>query len=534
MSDNLDMNDYTSWDAGFEHLCQVLAPHFRRPETRARLRRYLHALLGTPSRKNAWQMAEAVAEPGPQGMQRLLNAASWDAAAVRDELRTYVTTQLGAPESILVLDETGFLKKGTRSVGVARQYSGTAGRIENQQVAVFLAYASPSGYSFIDRELYLPQEWTQDAARCRQAGVPSTVTFATKPTLAVRMLERAVAAQVPARWVVADSVYHTDDLRLWLEAQGFWYVLGLACTAPIWTRGEQVAAQTLCAELPADAWVRLSAGEGAQGARHYDWAWLQLPYASAAGMRHWLLVRRSIKTPSELAYYHAYASAETSLAELVMAAGRRWVIETGFAQAKGEIGLDHYQVRQWGAWYRFITLGLLAYAYLALLGNTVATAAPVTVPERRRLLGLSAVSAEERAWRLHWSQWRRAHQARAKRSHTRRRAGEPGAAGTPPPPAKVLVGLRSLTEGTWAGIARLLPRRQIHRGQPAYSDRTLLEAMLWVMARGVAWRALPEALGPWHTVYTRYQQWVKDEVWSQVVAILLPGSSPAAQQEVSL
>ena len=355
-----------SWTTTWEALQARLAPRFRRAEVRARVGRYVTGLLGPVERKNGWQIAEYLSELGPQGVQRLLNAAEWDADAVRDDLRAYVIEHLGDEGGVLILDETGFLKKGSKSAGVARQYSGTAGGQANQQIGVFLAYASARGCAFLDRTLYLPASWADDPERCAEAGIPATVPFATKGQLAQAMLERAFAAQVPARWVVGDTVYGTDELRQWLEAQGQSYVLGVPGTHLIWSAGCQEEAQTLVAGLPTEAWTRLSAGEGSQGPRWDDWACLRLPYESAPGMAHWLLVQRSFSDPTDLAYYRVHGPADTSVPEMVRVAGLRWAIETGFEQAKGEVGLDHYEVRRWKAWYRHITLALLAHAYLAV------------------------------------------------------------------------------------------------------------------------------------------------------------------------
>ena len=352
----------TTWEA----LQARLAPRFRRAEVRARVGRYVAGLLGPVERKNGWQLAEYLGEPGPQGVQRLLTAAEWDAEAVRDDLRAYVIEHLGDASGVLILDETGFLKKGSKSAGVARQSSGTAGGQANQQVGVFLAYASTRGCAFLDRALYLPARWANDRERCAAAGIPATVPFATKGQLAQAMLARACAAQVPARWVVGDTVYGTDELRQWLEAQGQSYVLGVPGTHLIWTAGRQEEAQTLVAGLPPSAWTRLSAGEGSQGPRWDDYACLRLPYESAPGMAHWLLVRRSLSDPTDLAYYRVHGPADTTVPEMVRVAGLRWAIETGFEHAKGEVGLDQYEVRRWKAWYRHITLALLAHAYLAV------------------------------------------------------------------------------------------------------------------------------------------------------------------------
>ena len=336
-----DQEPGQAWPTTWEALQTRLAPRFRRAEVRARVGRYVAGLLGPVERKNGWQLAEYLGEPGPQGVQRLLTAAAWDAEAVRDDLRAYVIDHLGDESGVLILDETGFLKKGSKSAGVARQYSGTAGGQANQQIGVFLAYASAHGVAFLDRALYLPASWADDRERCAAAGIPATVPFATKGQLAQAMLERAFAAQVPARWVVGDTVYGTDELRQWLEAQGQSYILGVPGTHLIWSVGRQEEAQTLAAALPENAWTRLSAGEGSQGPRWDDWACLRLPSESTPGMAHWLLVRRRCSDPTDWAYSRVYGPADTTVPEMVRVAGRRWAIETGFEHAKGEVGLDH-------------------------------------------------------------------------------------------------------------------------------------------------------------------------------------------------
>ena len=356
------------------HTC--IAPRFRRAEARQRARRYLVGLLAPVERKNGWQLAEHLGESGPQGVQRLLNAADWDAEAARDDLRTLVVEHLGESDGVLVLDETGFLKKGTKSVGVQRQYSGTAGRRDNQQIGVFLLYASTRGAAFIDRALYLPEVWAGDAARRAAAGVPGTVAFATKGELAVAMLMRAFAAGVPATWVVGDTVYGHDELRRWLEEQGRSYVLAVPATHGIWTDARQVEAQVLADELADDAWTPLSAGEGSQGPRLYDWACFALPYEAAPGMAQWLLVRRSRSDPSERAYYRVYGPAATTVETMVRVAGRRWCIEVAFEEAKGLVGLDQYEVRGWTAWHRHITLALLAHAALVMARTSGLEPAP--------------------------------------------------------------------------------------------------------------------------------------------------------------
>ena len=357
--------EIASWPTGLDGLHARIAHRFRRAEAGGRAKRYLAGLLDRVERKNGWQLAEHLGEPGPQGVQRLLNAADWDVEAVRDDLRSYVTEHLGHAAGVLIVDETGFLKKGTKSVGVQRQYSGTAGRIENCQIGVFVGYASHQGRAFLDRELYLPQEWVQDPARRGEAGVPPEVSFATKPELARQMLARAFAAGVPASWVSGDEIYGNDGaFRRWLVAENHPYVLAVSAHHPLWQSGTQERADHLIAALPPAAWAPLSAGAGSQGERLYDWACIQVPYESAPGTAHWLLARRSLSDPTEHAYYRVFGPADTPVATMVRVAGMRWAIEASFEDAKGAVGLDHYEVRTWTAWYRHVTLALLAHAYL--------------------------------------------------------------------------------------------------------------------------------------------------------------------------
>jgi SRSO17 transposase len=346
-----------------------IGPRFRRAEVRRRVRHFLEGLLAPVERKNGWQLAEAIGERGPHGVQRLLSEADWDQEAARDELRSYVLAHLGEEAGILVVDETGFLKKGKKSAGVAPQYSGTAGGRANCQIGVFLLYAGPKGAAFIDRELYLPEEWTEDRIRCHEAGIPDAVGFATKGELAQRLLTRSFTAGVRAAWVVGDSIYGSDELRTWLEGQQQPYVLAVAQTHPVWSAGRAQPVGLVAALLPAEAWTPLSAGEGSQGPRLYEWAWLEVDAepATRQGWRSWILIRRSLSQPSERAYYRVWGPPQTTLAELVRVAGRRWTIEAGLEEAKGEVGLDHYEVRTWTGWYRHITLALLAHAILVVL-----------------------------------------------------------------------------------------------------------------------------------------------------------------------
>ena len=365
-----EREEVRAWEAGLRALHQRIGGRFGRREPRQRALAYLKGLLGSVERKNGWQLAEYVGDATPDGVQRLLATYRWDADAVRDDLREYVVEHLGDPEAVLVVDETGFLKQGRKSVGVQRQYSGTAGKVENCQIGVFLAYGSKSGRTFLDRELYLPQVWAEDGERRREAGVPEEVVFRTKGQLARVMIARAVVAGVPFGWVAGDTVYGNDRrLRSWLEGQEIPHVLAVKNNEPLWVDTERgtapVAARDLAQEIPADQWQRLSAGEGSKGPRLYDWSRVSIRPGSEPDQSHWLLVRRSIADPDDLAYYACFSPADATLAELVRVAGHRWIIEDAFKEAKQEVGLDDYQVRRWTGWYRHITLALLVHAFLA-------------------------------------------------------------------------------------------------------------------------------------------------------------------------
>ena len=341
---------------------------FARSEVRERSLSYLEGLLSGCERKNGWQVAESVGDASPYGMQYLLGRARWDADALQAQLSEYVQTKLGSPDAVLILDETGFLKKGTHSAGVQRQYSGTAGRIENSQIGVFLGYAGERGYALLDRELYLPQSWAEDGARRRAAGIPEQIEFQTKPMLGRQMLERAFRSGVSCGWVAGDEVYGRDSkLRRWLEARRQQYVLAVGADQRLWRQDmRQHRVDEIANHLPERAWKRLSAGQGAKGERLYDWA--LMPWAECEGWEHALLVRRSLEAEPEYAFYFTYArKKQSALRTLVAVAGRRWAIESAFQMAKGECGLDHYEVRHWQGWYRHITLSMLALAVLAAL-----------------------------------------------------------------------------------------------------------------------------------------------------------------------
>lgn len=367
------------WMDELEELHGRIAHRFARSEPRRRTLSYLKGLASSLERKNGWQIAEAAGESRPDGTQRLLNAADWDAELVRDDLRGYVVESLGAEDGVLVVDETGFLKKGEKSVGVQRQYSGTAGKKENCQIGVFLCYTSTKGAAFVDRALYLPRSWAEDAERRSEARIPEEIRFATKPELAVRMLTRAFDAGVPAAWVTGDSVYGgARRLRIFLEERRRPFVLAVTGDEALWTdlgRGpEQARARRTANDLGADAWTRLSAGSGSKGERLFDWALVPLHRLQLGEEErrwgHWLLVRRSIAEPEELAFYVAFAPRDgTTLRTLVRVAGTRWRIESCFEAAKSGFGLDEYEVRKWEAWHRYVTLSLLAHAFAAVVSS---------------------------------------------------------------------------------------------------------------------------------------------------------------------
>jgi SRSO17 transposase len=326
-------------------------------------------LLSQVERKNGWQLAESLGQSSPYALQQFLYRAEWSADEVRDDLRAYVVEQLGTAEAVLVIDETGFPKKGDHSVGVQKQYCGTVGRVTNCQIGVFLAYASVKGQSLLDRALYLPESWTSDRERCRKAGVPDEVEFATKPELARQMIEGALRAEVPARWVTGDSVYGGHiPLRNWLEAQPIGYVLALSPKDRVLNQKNwpQRVSQWLT-DLPTTGWGRLSAGEGSQGPRESDWLRLPLADPKTPGWNRWLLLRRSLSDPTEVTPYLCFAPADTPLDTLVQVAGIRWTVEGCFETTKQEVGLDDYEVRSYQGWYRHITLACFAHAFLAVL-----------------------------------------------------------------------------------------------------------------------------------------------------------------------
>jgi SRSO17 transposase len=360
--------------------------------SRERVKAYLKGLLSSIERKNGWQLAEEAGYSTPYAIQYLLDRAVWESDQVRDELQAYVYEMIGKANGVYVLDETGFLKKGKKSVGVQRQYSGTAGRVENCQIGVFLAYATEMGHTLVDRELYLPKSWTQDLKRCREADVPEKVTFATKPQLAARMLWRALEAGRLAKWVTGDCVSGSNrPLRAGLESRQQGYALCVKCSEKVQGQGQTKRVDRIAEGLGAEKFHRLSAGNGSKGPRLFDWACIELDKPEQEGWQRFLVVRRSLvedEKPAELAYVLVFAPCGTTLEEMVAAIGMRWSVEQCFEESKAEVGLDEYEVRSWHGWYRHITLSMLAHAFL--LGLRILSQTPVLPNEE---------SSEKKRWR---------------------------------------------------------------------------------------------------------------------------------------
>lgn len=406
-----------------------IAGRFTRVEARRRAGRLVLGLLSDLPRKNCWTIAEWAGEATPHGMQHLLCRASWDADAVRDDVRDYVVEQLHDERAVLVVDETGDLKKGTHTVGVQRQYTGTAGRIENSQVAVYLVYAGARGHAAVDRELYIPRSWTCEPDRCRAAGLPEDTAFATKPELAGRMIGRFLDAGHRVDWVTGDEVYGGNPrLRTALEERGVGFVLAVASSADVITGAGKFRADALASKVPKRAWQKLSAGAGAKGHRFYDWAVIDL--ADSGPNHHQLLIRRN-RTTGQRAYYRCSSPTPAPLATLVRVAGSRWRVEETFQSGKGLAGLDEHQVRRFTSWSRWVTLGMLAHAFLAVTRATEHARhpapdglIPLTCNEIQRLFTALVGPVPDAVHRLRWSLWRRRHQDRSRTSHYHRQAAD--------------------------------------------------------------------------------------------------------------
>ena len=375
------------WASSLRDVKARMRPLFTQERVAASAGLFLDGLLGEERRKTGWMRAEAAGDPGPWRQQAILGRGRWKADALRDMVRDYALEHLAEDDAVLVVDETGFLKQGKRSCGVARQYTGSAGKITNCQIGVFAAYVSDRGHAFIDRSLYLPKTWAEDPARRAAAHVPQEIAFATKPHLARAMVERAIAAGVPFAWVVGDSIYGVSEVERALRRAGKGYVLGVAATSQFnsWGAKPPVAgtAAAIASTLDPSAWHRLSAGAGAKGERLFDWAYLELADLEAAEYNEslsglWtrgLLIRRNI-TDGELAFFATWCPAGTPVTVLVTVEGQRWAIEDSFETAKNELGLDHNETRSWHGWHRHVSLVMLAFAMLAAIRRQANTAAP--------------------------------------------------------------------------------------------------------------------------------------------------------------
>ena len=451
------------WEGLFEEMCECIEPVFGRLETRERAKSYIHGLLSPIERKNGWQLAEELGESTPYSIQYFLNRAKWDADELHDILLKYVCENFGDENGVGVLDDTGFIKKGNKSVGVKRQYSGTAGRIENCQLGVFIAYSSKFGHMLIDRELYLPKDWTENPERCREANIPEDVKFATKPELAIKMIKRILDSKLPIAWFAGDSAYGSSrKLRAFLEKRRKQYALAVKCNEQVVIAEKPQRVDEIAAALAPHDWQCLSAGDGSKGPRLYNWAVVPLKTAGIAGWSHYLVIRQSRETGEkapETAYVLVFAPVGTTLQQMVEVIGDRWTVEECFKIGKGQVGLDEYEVRSWQSWYRHITLCMFPMTFLAVLCCSSQTMViptihqdvlpehidqqkassehipvqpptnlplpmmvPFSIPEIKRLFCyLVSFKPLPILFRLAWSVWRRTHQAWARFYHYRRR-----------------------------------------------------------------------------------------------------------------
>jgi len=366
------------WALALRDVKARIRPLFTQERVASSASQFLDGLLGNEPRKTGWMRAEAASDPGPWRQQAILGRGRWDADDLRDIVRDYALETLADDEAVLVIDETGFLKQGKASCGVARQYTGSAGKITNCQIGVFAAYVSRHGHAFIDRALYLPKEWTDNRKRLKAAHVPEDVDFATKPQIARKMIAQAVRAKVPFGFVAADSVYGTGSIETMLRKAGKGYVLGVAANHVFhsWSQKQVVGgtAAEIAQNLPKSAWRRLSAGEGTKGPRLHDWAYLELADLDADEYNSsligtWtrgMLIRRHI-ADGDLAFFSTWCPKGTPMKKLVSVEGHRWAIEDSFETAKNEFGLDHNETRSWHGWHRHVSLVMLAFAMMAVI-----------------------------------------------------------------------------------------------------------------------------------------------------------------------
>lgn len=395
------LRDLRRWTRELDVAAMRIGPRFSRKDLRGHAGDYLRGLISRVERKNGWQLAEELGEATPTNLQHFIARAIWNADEVRDDVREYVAEHLGEDEAVLIVDETGFLKKGRKSVGVHRQYSGTAGRIENCQVGVFLAYRSRHGHALIDRALYLPKSWAEDGARRTEAKVPESVEFATQPALAREMLRRTLATGLPCRWATADEIYGGDfSFRQLLEEHGLCYVVAVSRQQKLWSPNiVQRRVEHYADEVPRKAWRELSCGAGTKGERFYRWTYLPFgkPKQRPDGVVYakGLLVRESLEASAERTYYLTLAPADTPLVKLAEIAGAPWAVEECFEQAKQLTGLDEYEVRSWDGWHRHVTLSMLAHATLSVLrmkANTAHRVPQDAAPKTQRSQAKSATS----------------------------------------------------------------------------------------------------------------------------------------------
>jgi SRSO17 transposase len=358
-------DDLDAWEAEFRRVAERISPLFYRTESRAHAERYLRGLLAPLERKNGWTIAEYSGEKEPKATQRFLNLTPWDADALRDIVLEYVAEHFADPRGVLIADPTGFAKKGTKSAGVQRQYSGTMGRVDNCQIGSFLAYANTAGDRVLaDRELYVPEKtWFSDRRRCAEAGIPEDAAFATRPQQAEQMVRRVRAAGLPFAWFAADEEFgQNPGLREYLEGEGIAYVMAVPKNTRFTDEaGRETVIRDVPARLKPNHWQRRACGTGTKGFRVYDWA-----LVNSAVPDHQYMIRRSIDD-GELAFYHCYNPRREGLGELARTAGSRWPVEECFGAGKNEAGLDNYQVRLYHAWYRHITISMLALAFLAAI-----------------------------------------------------------------------------------------------------------------------------------------------------------------------